>query len=207
MPFISPENQNSYIWFLMIFPFALVIFFFATLNWNHKVLYAPSDYNSDESFLESIRVPRGARPEVSGLEETLDNDIEAALNSALPDNEKDPSERSRLADAIKNSIKRSSFITIDARTLTGNDQSVFELPFVAFPSLNNLTDEIYFLIDSYVDPFEYGHSWVLRKSENGEVIKNARMITGTERGVPCPDTRSLKEVGIEPGMSLLVTRP
>lgn len=207
LPFIAPENQNLYIWFLMTFPFALVIFFFATLNWNHKALYAPSDYNSDESFLEGIRASRAARPEVASLEETIEHDIEAALSSVLPENENDPSERARVAKAIKSSIKKSSFITIDARPLTGNGLHVFELPFVAFPSLNNLTDEIYFLINNHVKPFEYGHSWVLRKSENGEIIKNARMITRTEKGLPCPDTRSLKEVGIEPGMSLLVTRP
>lgn len=207
LPFISSENQSTYIWFLMSFPFALIIFFFATLNWNHKALYAPSDYNSDESFLESIRASAAARPEVSALEGTIENSIDAALKSVLSENERDPSERSRVADAIKKSIKNSSFITIDARRITGNEQSIFELPFVAFPSLNSLTDEVYFLIDEFVEPFEYGYSWVLRKPDNEEIIKNARMITGTERGIPCPDTRSLTEVGIEPGMSLLVTRP
>ncbi len=207
LPFISSENQSAYIWFLMSFPFALIIFFFATLNFNHKALYAPSDYNSDESFLESIRASAAARPEVSALEETIENSIDAALKSVLSENERDPSERSRVADAIKKSIKNSSFITIDARSITGNEQSIFELPFVAFPSLNSLTDEVYFLIDEFVEPFEYGYSWVLRKPGNEEIIKNARMITGTERGIPCPDTRSLTEVGIEPGMSLLVTRP
>jgi len=207
LPFITPENQSLYIWFLMSFPFTLILLFFATLNWNHKALYAPSDYNSDASFLEGTRGSRSPRPEVSHLEETIDHDIEAALSSALPKNEKDPNERERIANAIKSSIKKSSFITIDARPLTGGDSSIFELPFVAFPSLNNLTDEVYFLIDNYVKPFEYGHSWVLKKAENHETIKNSRMITGTEIGIPCPDMRSLKEVGIEPGMTLLVTRP
>ncbi|WP_339526343.1 hypothetical protein [Pseudomonas sp. EA_35y_Pfl2_R111] len=207
LPFIAAENQALYIWFLMTFPFALVVFFFATLNWNHKALYAPSDYNSDESFLEGIRASRAGRPEVSSLEETIEHDIETALDSVLPENKNDPGVKVRVANAIKSSIKKSSFITIDASPLTGNKLHIFELPFVAFPSLNSLTDEIYFLINSHVPPFEYGHSWVLRKSENREIIKNARMITRTEKGVPCPDTRSLKEVGIEPGMALLVTRP
>lgn len=207
LPFISPEKQWLYIWFLMTFPFALVFLFFATLNLNHKVLYAPSDYSSDESFLEGIRVSRAARPEVSSLEETIEHNIESALSSALSKNEKDPNEKERVADAIKASIKKSSFITIDARPLTGNNRHIFELPFVAFPSLNNLTDEIYFLIDKYVKPFEYGYSWVLRRSEDEQVIKNARMITRAEKGIPCPDTRSLREVGIEPGMSLKVTPP
>ncbi|WP_185830316.1 hypothetical protein [Pseudomonas aeruginosa] len=207
LPFITPENQSQYIWFLMSFPFALVIFFFATLNWNHKALYAPSDYNSDASFLEGIRGSKSPRPEVSHLEETIDHNIEAALGLVLKENEKDPGERTRIADAIKSSIKKSSFITVDARPLTGNDSCIYELPFVAFPSLNNLTDEIYFLINDYVKPFEYGHSWVLKFDTNHQTIKNSRMITGTEIGTPCPDMRSLKEVGIEPGMTLLVTRP
>lgn len=207
LPFITPENQSQYIWFLMCFPFALISFFFATLNWNHKALYAPSDYSSDASFLEGIRSSKSPRPEVSNLEETIEHDIDAALGSALKGNEQDPNERARIADAIKSSIKRSSFIKVDARSITGDERSIYELPFVAFPSLNNLTDEIYFLINNHVKPFEYGHSWVLRFGNNHQVIKNSRMITGTEKGTPCPDMRSLKEVGIEPGMTLLVTRP
>lgn len=52
LPFISGENQATYIWFLMIFPLLLVILFFLTLNFNHKVLYAPSDYQNEENFLK-----------------------------------------------------------------------------------------------------------------------------------------------------------
>ncbi|WP_024692652.1 hypothetical protein [Pseudomonas syringae] len=207
LPFITPENQNLYIWFLMVFPFLLVALFFATLNWNHKALYAPSDYTSDASFLEGVRGAKSSRPEVSHLEELIEKDIDDALSLELPKNDNDPNERARIAEAIKSSIKKSSFITIDARPLTGNDSDVFELPYIAFPSINSLTDEVFFLIDNHVKPFEYGYSWVIRKSRSGEVIKNARMITGADRGTPCPDTRSLKELGIEPGMTLLVTLP
>jgi hypothetical protein len=39
-------------WFVMLFPSILVIFFFATLNWNHKVLYAPSDYKDEGNFIK-----------------------------------------------------------------------------------------------------------------------------------------------------------
>jgi hypothetical protein len=51
LPHISPENQQLYIWFLMSFPFALIILFFITLNWNYKVLYAPSDFQNEENFV------------------------------------------------------------------------------------------------------------------------------------------------------------
>ncbi|WP_449122278.1 hypothetical protein [Pseudomonas viridiflava] len=207
LPFITSENQSLYIWFLMAFPFALVVFFFATLNWNHSALYAPSDYTSDAAFLEGVRGKKSPRPEIAHLKETLNNDIEAALNTEFSQSEKDPNERERIAGAIKASIKKSSFITIDARPLTGREQDVFELPYIAFPSLNNLTDEIFFLIENHVRPFEYGHTWVLKKARTGETIKNSRMITGTAKGTPCPDMRNLKEVGIEPGMTLIVTMP
>lgn len=50
LPFLQPSVQLIYVWFLMVFPSALVAAFFATLNWNHKVLYAPSDYQNDSSF-------------------------------------------------------------------------------------------------------------------------------------------------------------
>ncbi len=53
LPFIAEQNQSTYIWFLMIFPIILVILFFLTLNFNHKKLYAPSDYQNDSSFLDA----------------------------------------------------------------------------------------------------------------------------------------------------------
>lgn len=51
LPFIAPENQATYIWFLMLFPTLLVGTFFLTLNFNHKTLYAPSDYQNQNHFL------------------------------------------------------------------------------------------------------------------------------------------------------------
>ncbi|WP_444984077.1 hypothetical protein [Halomonas mongoliensis] len=54
LPFIEPDNQGLYIWFLMLFPVFLVGLFFLTLNFNHKVLYAPSDYKNENNFLKSF---------------------------------------------------------------------------------------------------------------------------------------------------------
>lgn len=52
LPFIAKENQAIYIWFLMLFPVLLVIVFFITLNFNHRVLYAPSDYKDEKNFVD-----------------------------------------------------------------------------------------------------------------------------------------------------------
>lgn len=53
LPFLESPQQSIYIWFLMLFPAALVIFFFITLNFNHVTLYAPSDYNDDKGFMQA----------------------------------------------------------------------------------------------------------------------------------------------------------
>lgn len=54
LPFIAPGNQATYIWFLMIFPVLLVLIFFATLNFNHKALYAPSDWKDESNFFRKF---------------------------------------------------------------------------------------------------------------------------------------------------------
>lgn len=51
----SVKNQEPLLWFLILFPVLLVIIFFLTLNFNHKVLYAPSDYRADSSFLATFK--------------------------------------------------------------------------------------------------------------------------------------------------------
>ncbi|OBT03396.1 hypothetical protein A9259_03515 [Vibrio cyclitrophicus] len=52
LPFVDLLNQGIYIWFLMLFPVLLVSLFFLTLNFNHKVLYAPSDYKDEKHFVD-----------------------------------------------------------------------------------------------------------------------------------------------------------
>lgn len=54
LPFIAPANQAIYVWFLIVFPILLIVLFFLTLNFNHKVLYAPSDYQNEDNFLRSL---------------------------------------------------------------------------------------------------------------------------------------------------------
>lgn len=186
------------------FPCYLSLLFFATLNWNHKSLYAPSDYKSDESFLESANGSKSKREGIASMEKVIEAKIYEVLDAA--DDAPSPEDRKSIAEKITESIKVSTFITVDARPLTGFDADVFDLPYVAFSSFDSLTNEIFFLIERHVRPFEYGYSWVL-KNEEGKVIKNARMITRTKAGVPCTDSRGLKEIGILPGMKITVSKP
>jgi len=52
LPFVVENNQIIFIYFLISFPALLVILFFLTLNFNNKVLYAPSDYKNEENFMK-----------------------------------------------------------------------------------------------------------------------------------------------------------
>jgi DNA-binding MarR family transcriptional regulator len=51
---VTPELQGTFVWFVMGFPALLVLLFFITLNFNPKVLYAPSDFRDEENFLTTI---------------------------------------------------------------------------------------------------------------------------------------------------------
>ncbi|MFJ9991154.1 hypothetical protein ACIQSO_10470 [Pseudomonas putida] len=41
LPFLNPESQMMYTWFLIGFPFFLTVLFFLTLNFNHESFYTP----------------------------------------------------------------------------------------------------------------------------------------------------------------------
>lgn len=80
LPFIAPENQQTFIWFLMLFPALLVIAFFLTLNFNHKKLYAPSDYKDEKNFMDylGIATPDETEEKLKGeLKEDLEPDSAA----------------------------------------------------------------------------------------------------------------------------------
>lgn len=55
LPKLDVSLQQYFLWFVMLFPVLLLVLFFITLNLNSTVLYAPSDFKSDEAYLEQLR--------------------------------------------------------------------------------------------------------------------------------------------------------
>ena len=51
-PLVSQELQHVFIWYVMGLPVFLVLAFFITLNFNPKVLYAPSNFADENNFLK-----------------------------------------------------------------------------------------------------------------------------------------------------------
>jgi hypothetical protein len=55
LPFLEGHSQDIYTWFLVGFPPFLTLLFFVTLNFNHKTLYSPSEFNDPQDFLNAAR--------------------------------------------------------------------------------------------------------------------------------------------------------
>lgn len=52
LPLIDAELQAIFIWFVMLFPTALVATFFLILLYRREILYAPSDFRDDNAFMQ-----------------------------------------------------------------------------------------------------------------------------------------------------------
>lgn len=85
LPFIEAENQRHFMYFLIGFPTILVLLFFLTLNLNHKVLYSPSDFANDETFVRVMNTTRKVGSNFEALVNRI-SDIQLELNALqLPD--------------------------------------------------------------------------------------------------------------------------
>jgi len=103
---VSPENQKIFMWFVMLFPTALVAAFFLTLNFNPRVLYAPSDFQDEANFLQIVagrnRLSMEFADVMAQLEESKAKIVDDALNEL---GERGESERQRLVDAVERQIQ------------------------------------------------------------------------------------------------------
>ena len=84
LPHLDTNVQTTFVWFVMGFPLLLVLLFFATLNFNSKALYAPSDFRDEKNFMNliarsrrlatsSIEISKGLEEIESGIAEKSSN--------------------------------------------------------------------------------------------------------------------------------------
>lgn len=108
LPFISSDNQSQYIWFLMLFPAFLVAIFFLTLNFNHKVLYAPSDFKDENIFLKLF-----AKASPEEQEQKMKEELTEGSNTNLATANKDRLAKRSLAEKLVfNRLSRDLGVTI-----------------------------------------------------------------------------------------------
>jgi hypothetical protein len=72
LPFVAENNQTIFIYFLITFPTILVVVFFLTLNFNNKVLYAPSDYSNEENYFRGFKYDSSKQEQVKLVDEKED---------------------------------------------------------------------------------------------------------------------------------------
>ena len=76
-----------------------------------------------------------------------------------------------------------------------------ELNYAALRSVCDLINKVYIALGEFVEPYQYGISWVLRDKRLGTVMKNRRILDGLgTTGGPVPDRRPLSDAGITAGM-------
>lgn len=56
LPLVRPELQNIFIVYVMALPILVVVLFFATWNFNPKVLYSPNDFADESNYMETLKL-------------------------------------------------------------------------------------------------------------------------------------------------------
>lgn len=74
---LTETNQTRLIWFVVLFPFAVLAAFLWLVANHHRKLYSPADYRSDEGFLAEPATPQH-------LGERLVDEVDAIAQEALP---------------------------------------------------------------------------------------------------------------------------
>jgi hypothetical protein len=196
--------------FVIAFPIFIATMFFIIL-WNRpKHLYAPTDYQSDKSFLDSFNPIETANNLIQQIEETVKNIFNSEkVIQELKGGRKTEDVLHETAETVVKKIIEDNFITIDITKFNKNKEEVLTFVYDDFRTLSDLTNRVYFKLSSITDisAYAYGYEWVLRVERNDSIVKNARMITGIPQGEPLIDKRTLEEVGIMRGDKLIVEKP
>ncbi|MBV6325721.1 hypothetical protein [Duganella violaceipulchra] len=191
------------VWFLVLFPVAVLALFGWLVSQHHEKLYAPSDFRTDDIFLKKSQISEKREADFQASNEELDRKILEIVNRLS----KEQLEPEKIAKQVAKEVKDATTFIVDGRAFLGRPDAVFTYPIAAFETLGALTDEVYFKLSKSVRPFQYGTTWVLRNESTGDVIRTLRMLTATPPGQPLTDIRTLREVGIHPGNTLVVEPP
>jgi len=196
--------------FVIAFPTFVATMFFIILWCRPKHLYAPTDYQTDKSFLDSFIQPKTADKLSRQIEKTVNESLTSdKIIRDLKGTKKTEDVLKETAEAIVNKIKQDNFITVDISKFTRSKNEVLTLSYDDFKTFNDLTNQVYFKLRSasYIPAFSYGYEWLLKHGDTGNIIVGARMITGTAKGEYLDDKRTLEELGIKRGTKLIADKP
>lgn len=204
--------------FVLFFPIIIAIGFFLILWFKPHHMYAPTEYGQQTSAREYIDAITQRRPiEEKNLYLNIQNAIQSTLtsdevitglseivaNKAKTVVKEDITHfLTSTADKTIETIRENNFITINTVPLLGVNGDTWDIPFDRYPTVSDLLDGIWFSMrGDRIPPSKYGEIWMLRDSQTGKLFRNmGRNWAATQGGFL--DERSLKSVGIKPGMRL-----
>ncbi|NEZ45330.1 coiled-coil domain-containing protein [Paenibacillus alvei] len=107
------EIQRVFVWFVMLFPCVLVLFFFLILIFNNGVLYAPSDFTDESHFIGILenkrsRINTELTELKNGIEEAKKQLEEPTTVDTLPLRIKELSEKLDLLQSKVESAKQTN---------------------------------------------------------------------------------------------------
>ena len=101
---VAPEIQSTFIWFVMLFPVLIAVLFFATLNFNAKVLYAPSDFKNEENYLTVLNAKQSLGIEkVQTMIAAAKTEIIGEVMKTVPTNEAD--DRRKIEEIVQDKLQ------------------------------------------------------------------------------------------------------
>lgn len=176
LPKLAPNMQIIFVWFVIGFPLVLILLFFATLNWNHKALYAPSDYKSDDTFLKTFEL-RAAEIENELIKRTSEvfGELVTLILTDLsgrvwqPASARFNNERTRL-DARNKIVDLMRSSEVDADIIAGIAERYNSL------ILKNIKDTFSGFLNSYVRDYaiNYSRKTVEIKKPDGTVVTTTK---------------------------------
>jgi len=208
--------------FVIVFPLLIAGAFFAIL-WNKPyVFYSPTEFGRQVDVRQYVEAMQQRAPlDENKLYENLQKTIHATLSSDEIVNtltetvSRKAGERvevevakilTSVADKTLETIREESFLTIDSRPLLENDGEISQIPYEQYSGVDSLLDHIYFTLQPRVPAFTYGDTWLLHEVRTGRNFKDMGTRWAKQHGMPS-DSRSLRDVGIMPGMKLEVIYP
>ncbi|MBS7777654.1 hypothetical protein [Acidovorax sp. CCYZU-2555] len=200
---LEATERIPLVYFLVSFPVVVLLLFGWLVSCHHEKLYAPSDFRSDEIFLNRASASNlhveALRADGAELEKKILESVTNLLNTSTPPKE--------IAEQVAKEVQEATTFTVDAADFLGRPDAVYTYPIAAFDTISDLTNHIYFQLTPKVRPFQYGSLWVIRNKATNEILRTVRMLIGGSPGKPISDIRSLKEAGVFPGSTWVVEAP
>ena len=153
---LPESNQNIFIWFVMLFPILLVSMFFFVLYKKPAVLFSPSDYKKDETYLSSISDAKsieGIDRRLQHLEEvtqTLQTYLESVVKEVSPEvSETIISEQQKRLDYIRkiHDLENNYLYSFLNREIGISPDTIIKL-ISKSESANKLPDSVYEITNS-----------------------------------------------------------